>query len=307
MHLAEGTLPMVHAATGWALAAPALGWSLAGARRAAAPSDPGAPALLPAATSLLFAATLLPVPVPVVGATSHICLTPVLALLLGVRSIVWPSFFVLLLQALFFAHGGLTTLGVNALTLGVLGPLVAVTVAPALRWSGLSTAVAIGLACAVADLGVYVADAGILAAALADTAAPGATFTTVLLGFAPVQLPLAVLEGLVSVALVRMLRRRRPALLPAWLQEDDRRPAGGGGALAAFFLIFLGGCEYQGIDGTVFGSIAEAAGQPARDSLLDFSQGELGLAVSIVVPFVFGFVAGRTWERLGGARHASPT
>ena len=74
-------------------------------------------------TSLLFAATLLPLPMPVVGATSHICRTPALALVVAARRMVWSTFFVLLLQAVFFAHGGLTTLGINTLTLGLLGPV----------------------------------------------------------------------------------------------------------------------------------------------------------------------------------------
>ena len=112
MHLAEGVLPLSQA-IGWsALAAPVLLWSIRGedlARREAPPSS----TVMASVTSLLFAATLLPLPVPVVGATSHICLTPLFALIVGVRRIVWPTFFVLLLQAVFFAHGGLTTLGVN--------------------------------------------------------------------------------------------------------------------------------------------------------------------------------------------------
>ena len=44
----------------------------------------------------------------------------------GFLSAFEATFFVLLLQALFFAHGGLTTLGVNTLTLGVLGPIVTI-------------------------------------------------------------------------------------------------------------------------------------------------------------------------------------
>ena len=123
------------------------------------------------ATSLLFAGTLLPLPVPVVGATSHICLTPVLALVVGVRRIVWPTFFVLLLQAVFFAHGGLTTLGVNLLTLGLVGPLTAVGLLALLRRLGADGAFPLALACGVGGLSVYVADAVVLAVALSDVSA----------------------------------------------------------------------------------------------------------------------------------------
>lgn len=138
MHLAEGVLPLEQVAVWSTVAAPVLWWSLRG-ERGRANADPRASATLgvyshpsriltAGATSLLFAATLLPLPVPVVGATSHLCMTPALALLIGLRRIVWPTFFVLLLQALCFAHGGLTTLGVNTLSLGVLGPSVTLVV-----------------------------------------------------------------------------------------------------------------------------------------------------------------------------------
>ena len=49
--------------------------------------------MIAAVTSVLFAATLLPLPVPVVGATSHICLTPLFALIVGVRRVVCTDFY----------------------------------------------------------------------------------------------------------------------------------------------------------------------------------------------------------------------
>ena len=60
----------------------------------------------------------------------------------------------------------------------------------------------------------------------------------------------------------------------------------------------LSGCAYEGIDGTVFGATAEAAGRAPQDSFVDLSQGELGLAMSIIILFGLGFLAGRSWERL---------
>ena len=251
-------------------------------------------------TSLLFAATLLPLPVPVVGATSHICLTPVLALVVGVRHIVWPTFFVLVLQAVFFAHGGLTTLGVNTLTLGVLGPLTAAGLWALLGRLGADNALGLALACGVGGLSVYVADALALALGLSDVAAPTATFTAVLLGFAPVQVPLAVLEAFASVGVVRLLGSRRPDLLPDSLRALRDVPLPSASVLVLLLAVGPSGCSYEGIDGTVFGAAAETAGRPPTESLVDLSQGEVGLAMSIIILFGLGFVAGRTWERLLG-------
>lgn len=306
MHLAEGILPLGQA-IGWSAAAAAVVvWSIRGER---ARGDAGSSSVVMAGvTSLLFAATLLPLPVPVVGATSHICLTPVLALVVGVRRIVWPTFFVLLLQAVFFAHGGVTTLGINTISLGLLGPLATVGLWALLRRFGADNALGLGIACGVGGLSVYVADAVVLAAALADVAAPMTTFTGVLLGFAPVQVPLAVVEAVASVWIVRLLTTRRPDLLRESVRTLRKASVPGAGA-SIILLVALGlsGCSYEGIDGTVFGATAETAGRPPTESLIDLSQGEVGLAMTILILFGLGFIAGRSWERLlGGGRDALP-
>ena len=91
MHLAEGMLPLAQAAAWSAAAVPALVWSVRGEQRVRRETESSS-MVMAGVTSLLFAATLLPLPVPVVGATSHICLTPVLALVVGIRRILWPTF-----------------------------------------------------------------------------------------------------------------------------------------------------------------------------------------------------------------------
>lgn len=65
-------------------------------------------------------------------------------------------------------------------------------------------------------------------------------------------------------------------------------------------------CSYEGIDGSVFGRAAESAGRRPSVSLVDLSQGELGLAANITILFSLGFVAGRAWERLMARRDALP-
>lgn len=297
MHLAEGMLPLTQAAAWSAATAPVLIWSLRGEQRMRQDSSSSS-VLMAGVTSLLFAATLLPLPVPVVGATSHVCLTPILALIVGIRRIIWPAFFVLLLQAVFFAHGGLTTLGVNTLVLGLFGPLITVALWKLLQKVGGDTAWGLAIACGVGGLSVYVVDALVLAAALSEVAAPMTTFTGVLLGFAPVQVPLAVLEAVVSIGIVWMLAARRPDLLPEPLRKL-KKPASSVSSVALVVLATtLSGCSYEGIDGSVFGAAAESAGRPPTDSLIDFSQGEVGLAMSVIILFGLGFVAGRSWERL---------
>ena len=154
---------------------------------------------------------------------------------------------------------------------------------------------------------MYVADAVVLAAALSDVTAPATTFGVVLLGFAPVQIPLAVLEAVASVGIVRLLATRRPDLLPSSLRRLRTVSAPLASAMVLLLATGLSGCAYEGIDGTVFGAAAEGAGRPPTGSIVDLSQGELGLAMSILILFGLGFVAGRSWERvLAGGRDAPP-
>ena len=297
MHLAEGMLP-ISQAIGWsALAFPVLIWSVRGEQRARQ-EDPSSAVIMTGVTSLLFAATLLPLPVPIIGATSHICLTPLFALIMGIRRLVWPTFFVLLLQAMFFAHGGITTLGVNTLTLGLFGPMCTVGIWKTLQKLSLNNAIGLGFACAVGSLCVYFIDALVLATALSDLTAPTTTFASVCLGFAPVQVPLSILEAFVSVKIVQVLTSRRAELLPKHLSMLRSSSVPIGHIVILICIPLLSGCDYEGIDGTVFGEVAEHAGRPPKDSFLDFSQGEVGLAMSILILFGLGFVAGRSWEKL---------
>ena len=306
MHLAEGVLPLGQAIAWSALAAPTVYWSLRREQRTQH-NTPSSSVIMAGATSLLFAGTLLPLPVPVVGATSHICLTPVLALVVGIRRIVWPTFFVLLLQAVFFAHGGLTTLGVNLLTLGLVGPLATVGLWALFRRLGVDEVFRLALACGIGGLSVYVADAAVLALALSDVTAPATTFGAVLLGFAPVQIPLAVLEAVASVGIVRLLATRRPDLLPNSLKGLRTASSPAVAAMLLLPVIGLSGCASEGIDQSVFGATAEGAGRPPTGSIFDLSQGEIGLAMSILILFGMGFIAGRSWERvLGGGSDAPP-
>lgn len=306
MHIAEGILPLTHAA-GWALAsAPFL---TIGARRVleqrrTAPADRRV--LLGMAGALTFAFTLFPVPVPVVGATSHMCATPVLALLVGAPEMVVPAAITLLLQALFFAHGGLTPLGANVLTLGVVGPWVALVVARAARRLGCGTALAVALACGLADLAVYAADAVILALALAGERGFGAWVGSIAAAFAPTQVPLALLEAVLSAGLVRALARRRPDLVPGWLAApgppSPRLTAVAASVLALVVWSVAASAKaaerFQGLDETVIEAAGEAGGRPATGPVLNLEQGDLLLFAFSAGTFVAGVVVGVTWTRL---------
>jgi len=216
----------------------------------------------------------------------------------------------------FFAHGGLTTLEANIVSLAVVGPCTGLALARVFRLLGAPIWFVIGVSCACADLAVYVCDAVILGAALQGDYAFAHWFSLLLLGFALVQGPLALLEGVLSVALFHALAQRRPDLLPLWLRDERsiRKRTAMVSTAVSFFLVLLwatpllGAERYQGIDETVISATAEAAGRPASTPLLDLGQGELPLFLFAFGSFIAGCVVGAGWVRLGmtgTSRHAS--
>jgi cobalt/nickel transport system permease protein len=296
MHLGEGLLPARHAALWTAAALPSVLFGLRQLR-----GDDTVRAGLAAA--LIFAVTLFPIPVPVVGMTSHMCATPLLAILYGPVNIVVPTALVLLLEALLFAHGGITTWGANVVTLGIVGPIAGYAVWQLLGRTRLGCGPRVALACLVGDLAVYVADAAILGWALGGAEGAALWSRRLVLALAPAQVPLALLEGLLSgwlaVALIKS-GRWQPAR-EARVGPAASHVLGGGGAtllVLVAFLVLPSACTGSrgGLDDVVFAAAGAGAGRPSR-SLVDLSGGDLGRAFYGGAMLLAGLALGHAWGR----------
>jgi len=219
MHIMEGFLPVAHAA-GWTLAsAPFLAWGLISLRRRLR-EQPEQRMLLGVAAAFAFILSALKLP-SVTGSSSHPTGVGLGAVLFGPLAMVPVGFVILLFQALLLAHGGLTTLGANLFSLGIVGPFVAAGVFRALRGLGASLALGVFLAAALGDLATYLTTSVQLAWAFPDPAGGFAASFTKFAGiFALTQVPLAIVEGLLTVAIFNGLARfngeelRRLKLLP---------------------------------------------------------------------------------------------
>jgi cobalt/nickel transport protein len=60
--------------------------------------------------------------------------------------------------------------------------------------------------------------------------------------------------------------------------------------------------EWAGVDETVIEHIAEQAGRPARDPLINTDQGDIVLLVFLMAGVAGGFVAGYQYRRLFGEK-----
>ena len=69
----------------------------------------------------VFVISAMHLPVPVTGSCSHPCGTPLAAIIVGPFATVVLSVIALFFQAVFFAHGGITTIGANTFSMGICG------------------------------------------------------------------------------------------------------------------------------------------------------------------------------------------
>jgi cobalt/nickel transport system permease protein len=118
----------------------------------------------------------------------------------------------LVFQALLLAHGGITTLGANIFSMGIVGPVVAWLVYKGCKNAGLSLSIGVFLAAFLGDLFTYVTTATQLSLAY-----PIPTFSEAyikfMIIFAYTQIPLAIAEGILTVIIFDYIKKLRPDVL----------------------------------------------------------------------------------------------
>ena len=139
----------------------------------------------------------------VTGSSSHPTGTGLSAILFGPGATALIGIIVLLFQAILLAHGGLTTLGANTFSMAIAGPIVSYLVYKLVLKCKGSRYVAIFLAASLGDLFTYVVTS--LQLGLAFPSTDGGVFASIgkFMGvFAVTQIPLAIIEGILTVIVV---------------------------------------------------------------------------------------------------------
>lgn len=161
--------------------------------------------LLAVAGAFIFVISSLKLP-SVTGSTSHPTGTGMAAILFGPAIAAVLSSIVLLYQALFLAHGGLTTFGANVASMGIIGPVLAYAIYKAGMKANLNFYVVVFLAATIADWGTYITTSVQLG--LAFPAEPGGILTSTkmfLSVFAITQVPLAIMEGALTALMFKYI------------------------------------------------------------------------------------------------------
>jgi cobalt/nickel transport system permease protein len=206
MHIMEGFLPPVWCIAWGAICIPfvVVGYF---SIKEKIKVNPKLKMLLAMVGAFAFVLSALKIP-SVTGSCSHPTGVGLGAILFGPTIMSVLGLIVLIFQALLLAHGGLTTLGANAFSMAVVGPVVSYFLYKLLRKLNISLSISVFCAAMLGDLMTYVTTSFQLAMAFPDKiggfVASLAKFMSI---FAVTQLPLAISEGILTVIIFNLLTK----------------------------------------------------------------------------------------------------
>jgi len=236
MHMADALLSPVVGGGMWVASAGTIAYC---ARKVRDELDDSRVPLMGVLGAFIFAAQMINFSIPATGSSGHLGGGLLLAILLGPYAAFLTIASVLVVQALFFADGGLLALGCNIFNLGVFPafiaypliykPLTAGTPSKArIVWAAIFSAV-VGL-----QLGAF--------GVVLETVASGVSslpFPTFVVMMQSIHLGIGVVEGVVTAAVVSFVYKARPELMQS---SPVARPVGSRpvrGVLLAFLAVAM--------------------------------------------------------------------
>lgn len=201
MHIMEGYLPATHSLVWGIICVPFVVWGFISIKKTLS-ENRKAITVLAMAGAFIFVISSLKIP-SVTGSCSHMTGTGLGAILFGPASVSILGIIVLLFQAILLAHGGLTTLGANTFSMAIAGPFVSFGVYKLCEKLKVNKMVSVFLAAMVGDIFTYCVTSIQLAVAYPSEVGGVMASAVKFLGvFAPTQLPLAIVEGILTVVIV---------------------------------------------------------------------------------------------------------
>lgn len=174
----------------------------------------------------VFVISAMHLPVPVTGSCSHPCGTALAAIIVGPFATVVISTIVLFFQAIFLGHGGITTIGANTVSMGIAGTFAGFFVWKLFRMFRFPIWAAAAVAGFIGDIVTYLISALQLAFSLHGNVPILKQWMIFFMGYGPTQLPLAIMEGLFTAVVLKVMVERRPDLLLGILKENVKGAVG---------------------------------------------------------------------------------
>jgi cobalt/nickel transport system permease protein len=208
----EGFLPWQWCLLWWIIALPCLIFGIYRLKKVLG-ADREALPLLGVTGGFIFILSSLKLP-SVTGSCSHPTGTGLSTVSFGPWITAVVCAIVLLFQSLFLAHGGLSVLGANIVSMGIAGPFIGYAIYRFLRDTMVNLYVTIFLATALADMFTYVTTSLELALAYpADVGGISSSFILFMGIFAVTQVPLAIVEGIVLALVFKYIVTLKPDIL----------------------------------------------------------------------------------------------
>lgn len=200
MHIMEGYLPMTHAVSWGVLCLPFLIVGFVKIRKISA-EHKKAMLLLAMAGAYAFVLSALKIP-SVTGSSSHPTGTGLGAILFGPWVVSVLGIIVLLFQSILLAHGGLTTLGANTFSMAIAGPFLSCGIFMLCKKLKVNKVFSVFLAASLGDLFTYCVTSIQLGLAHHGSSSVTAAIMEFMGVFAVTQIPLAIIEGIISAIVV---------------------------------------------------------------------------------------------------------
>ena len=210
MHMADALLSPAVAGTMWAASAAAVAYS---SRKVRQQLDERLVPLMGVLGAFIFTAQMINFTIPGTGSSGHLGGGVLLSVLLGPHAAFLTIASVLVVQALFFADGGLLALGCNIFNLGFLPAFICYQLIYRPITGAASNAGRRGAASLVAAVAAL--QLGALGVVL-ETITSGIAqlpFQAFVLLMQPIHLVIGVIEGAVTAALITFISRTRPDIL----------------------------------------------------------------------------------------------
>ena len=224
MHIMEGFLPPIWCLIWYIIAIPVVIYGIKQIKNIVNEYDEAKP-LLALAGAFVFVLSSLKMP-SVTGSCSHPCGNGLSTIFFGPAVTSVLCLIVLVFQAIILAHGGITTLGANLCSMGIIGPFAAWLVWRGVRKAKINLSISVFFTAFIADIVTYIVTSFQLALAF-----PQPTFisslTTFFGIFAITQLPLAIAEGILTVVILNYVLKIKPDLLvKLHIIKSDEVPKG---------------------------------------------------------------------------------
>jgi len=212
MHIMEGFLPWQWCIVWWLVALPFLIMGIL-ELRAMMKKDREYLPLLGVCGAFIFILSALKLP-SVTGSCSHPTGTGLSTMCFGVFITSIIGAIVLLFQALVLAHGGLSVLGANMVSMAIGGPIAGYAIYRLLKNTSVNIYITVFIVAAVADIVTYIITSLELALAFpAQTGGIIASFTAFFVIFAITQIPLAIVEGCVLALVFKYVIELKPEMI----------------------------------------------------------------------------------------------